>query len=194
MIENRGMATEIARHPTADELEAGLAEIARSPAAEGTVELIVRRPAEGEREVLIEGTLDLVEGLVGDMWLRRGSRRTPDGSANLNAQVTVMNARAVDLVAAGDRGRWQLAGDQLYVDFDITAANVPAGTRLALGTAVLEVTPEPHTGCAKFVARFGHAAHRFVNSKAHRHLRLRGLNARVAVPGTVRTGDTVRKL
>jgi hypothetical protein len=188
------VATQATRHLTAEELEAGLDEIARSPASEGTVELIVRRPAEGEREVLDEATLDLVEGLVGDMWLRRGSRRTPDGSANPNAQVTVMNARAVDLVAAGDRERWKLAGDQLYVDFDITAANVPAGTRLALGTAVLEVTAEPHTGCAKFVARFGHPAHRFVNARVHRDKRLRGLNARVAVPGTVRVGDTIRKL
>jgi hypothetical protein len=188
------MATPVVRHLTAEELEAGLPEIARSPAAEGTVELIVRRPAEGEREVLTEGSLDLVEGLVGDGWLRRGSRRRPDGSANPNAQITVMNARAVDLVAAGDRDRWQLAGDQLYVDFDITAANVPAGTRLALGTAVLEVTAEPHTGCAKFVARFGHPAHRFVNARAHRDLRLRGLNARVVVPGVVRAGDTIRKL
>jgi hypothetical protein len=188
------MSTDVARHLTAEELEAGLAEIARSPASEGTVGLIVRRPAEGEREVLAEGVLDLVEGLVGDMWLRRGSRRTPDGSANPNAQVTVMNSRTVDLVAAGDPERWALAGDQLYVDFDITVANVPAGTRLALGTAVLEVTAEPHTGCAKFVARFGHAAHRFVNARAHRDLRLRGLNAKVVVPGVARTGDTIRKL
>ena len=188
------MATPVVRHLTADELEAGLEEIARSPAAEGTVELIVRRPAEGEREVLAEGMLDLVEGLVGDTWLRRGSRRTPDGSANPNAQVTVMNARAVDLVAAGDRDRWALAGDQLFVDFDITAANVPAGSRLEIGTAVLEVTPDPHTGCAKFVARFGHAAHGFVNARMHRDKRLRGLNARVVVPGVVRTGDTIRRL
>jgi hypothetical protein len=186
--------TSVVRHLTPDELEAGLAEIARSPAAEGTVALIVRRPAEGEREVLAEAALDLVEGLVGDSWRARGSRRTPDGSANPNAQITVTNARAVDLVAAGDRERWPLAGDQLYVDFDITAANVPAGTRLALGTAVLEVTPEPHTGCAKFVARFGHAAHRFVNAKVHREKRLRGLNAKVAVAGTVRVGDPIRKL
>jgi hypothetical protein len=188
------MSTDVARHLTAAELEAGLEEIARSPAGEGTVELLVRRPAEGEREVLAEATLDLVEGVVGDMWRTRGSRRTPDGSANPNAQVTLMNARAVDLVAAGDRERWQLAGDQIYVDFDLTTANVPAGTRLALGTAVLEVTAEPHTGCAKFVARFGRAAHRFVNSRSHRDLRLRGLNAKVAVPGTVRTGDAIRKL
>jgi MOSC domain-containing protein len=188
------MATDVARQLTKEELEAGLEEIARSPASDGTVQLIVGRPAEGEREVLETAALDLVEGLVGDMWRARGSRRTPDGSANPNAQITVMNARAVDLVAAGDRERWKLAGDQLYVDFDISAANVPAGTRLALGTAVLEVTADPHTGCAKFVARFGHAAHRFVNSRSYRDLRLRGLNAKVAVAGTVRTGDTIRKL
>jgi hypothetical protein len=188
------MATDVARHLTTAELEAGLEEIERAPADAGTVELIVCRPAEGEREVLAEGVLDLTEGLVGDMWLRRGSRRTPDGSANPNAQLTLMGARVVDLVAAGEKERWALAGDQLYVDFDISVANLPPGTRLALGSAVIEVTPEPHTGCAKFHARFGGDAHRFVNTKAHRHLRLRGLNAKVIEPGTVATGDTIRKL
>ena len=188
------MATDVARHLTRQELEAGLDEIERAPRDAGTVELIVRRPAEGERELLAEGTLDLAEGLVGDMWRIRGSKRTPDGSANPEAQVTVMNSRAVDLVAAGVRERWALAGDQLYVDLDLSVANLPPGTRLALGTAVLEVTAEPHTGCAKFHARFGGDAHRFVNTKAHRHLRLRGLNAKVIEPGTVSTGDTIRKL
>jgi hypothetical protein len=188
------MATDVARHLTTAELEARLEEIERAPADAGTVELIVCRPAEGEREVLAEGVLDLTEGLVGDMWLRRGSRRTPDGSANPNAQLTLMSARVVDLVAAGEKERWALAGDQLYVDFDISVANLPPGTRLALGSAVIEVTPEPHTGCAKFHARFGGDAHRFVNTKAHRHLRLRGLNAKVIEPGTVATGDTIRKL
>ena len=105
-----------------------------------------------------------------------------------------MNARVVDLVAAGDRQRWALAGDQIYVDLDISEENLPAGTRLALGSAVIEVTPEPHTGCVKFSSRFGNAAHRFVNTKTHRHLRLRGLNAKVVEPGTVSTGDTIRKL
>ncbi len=188
------MATDVARHLTREELEAGLGEIERAPSGAGTVELIVCRPAEGERKVLAEGVLDLREGLVGDMWLRRGSRRMPDGSANPDAQLTLMNARVVDLVAAGNRERWALAGDQLYVDFDLSAANLPAGTRLALGSAVIEVTPEPHTGCAKFHARFGADAHRFVNTKEHRHLRLRGLNAKVVEPGTVASGDTIRKL
>ena len=188
------MATDVARHLTTAELEVGLDEIRRAPTETGTVELIVRRPAEGERDVLSEGTLDLREGLVGDMWIRRGSKRTPDGSAHPDMQLTLMSTRVVDLVAAGDRERWELAGDQLYVDFDISVDSLPAGTRLALGSAVIEVTPEPHTGCAKFHARFGADAHRFVNTKQHRHLRLRGLNAKVVEPGTVSTGDTIRKL
>ena len=185
--------SELVQHLTVDELEAGLAEILRSPADEGTVELIVRRPAEGERDVLEEAQLDVAEGLVGDMWRRRGSKRTADGSAHPDMQLTLMNARVVDLVA-GDRERWALAGDQIYVDFDISVQNLPPGTRLALGTAVIEVTAEPHTGCAKFAARFGGAAHRFVNVKTHRHLRLRGVNAKVVQPGTFATGDTIRPL
>ena len=122
--------------------QAGLDEILSSPPAEGTVELIARRPAEGEREVLEEATLDLAIGLVGDSWSTRGSSRTPDRSANPNAQLTLMNARAIDLVAAGDMERWALSGDQLYVDFDLTAANLPPGTRLELGSAVVEVSAE----------------------------------------------------
>jgi hypothetical protein len=188
------MAIQVPKQLTMDELEAGLDEIRRAPRAEGTVELTVRRPTENEREVLEEGTLDLDEGLVGDMWRIRGSKRTPDGSSHPDMQLTVMSARAVDLVAAGDRERWALAGDQIYVDLDISEENLPPGTRLALGSAVIEVTPEPHTGCAKFHARFGGDAHTFVNTRKHRHLRLRGLNAKVVVPGTVRRGDTIRKL
>jgi len=188
------MATDVARHLTTEELEAGLDEIRRAPTDEGTVELIVRRPAEGERDVLQEGVLDLDGGLVGDRWSAHRSSKTPDGSPNRETQVTLMNARVVDLVAAGERERWALAGDQLYVDLDISEANLPAGTRLGLGSAVIEVTPEPHTGCVKFASRFGNDAHRFVNTKQHRHLRLRGLNARVVEPGTVSAGDAIRKL
>lgn len=188
------MATNVVRQLDRDELEAGLDGILRSPTVEGTVELIVRRPAEGEREVLEEAALDLDDGLVGDSWRLRGSSRMPDHSPNPAAQLTLMNARVIDLVAAGARERWALAGDQLYVDLELSVANLPAGTRLALGTAVIEVTAEPHTGCAKFHARFGGDAHRFVNTKTHRHLRLRGLNAKVVEAGTVRSGDTLRKL
>jgi MOSC domain-containing protein YiiM len=173
-------------HATADELEAGLDEIRLSPADAGSVELIVRRPAEGEREVLEMATLDPEGGLVGDRWSR-------GRSANPDMQVTLMNARVIELVA-GDGARWALAGDQLYVDLDLSRANLPPGTRLALGSAVIDVTDELHAGCAKFTARFGSAAIRFVNSPAGRALRLRGMYARVVERGTVRPGDTIRKL
>lgn len=188
------MAIDVDRHPTTEELEAGLDEIRRAPRDTGTIALIVRRPAENEREVLAEAQLDLAEGLVGDMWRVRGSKRTPDGSAHPDMQLTLMNARVTDLVAGGGRDRWALAGDQIYVDFDISVENLPPGAQVAVGSAVIEVTAEPHTGCAKFAARFGGDAHRFVNVKAHRHLRLRGVNAKVVQPGTVATGDTIRKL
>jgi hypothetical protein len=181
-------------HLTRALLDAGLEEVLRAPSAEGAVELIVRRPAVDEREVLAEAELDLVAGLVGDTWSLRGSKRTADGSSHPAMQLTVMSARVVDLVAGGDRERWPLAGDQLYVDLDLSESNLPAGTQLALGSAVIEVTEEPHTGCAKFSARFGREAHRFVNTREHRHLRLRGLNARVVVPGNVRAGEPIRKL
>jgi hypothetical protein len=181
------------RHLTAEELEAGLEEILLSPKDEGVLELIVRRPRVDEREVLAEGRLDLAEGLVGDSWKQRGSSRTPDGSPHPEMQLNVMNARVLALVAQ-QRERWKLAGDQLIVDMDLSHENLPAGTRLALGSAVIEVTEPPHTGCHKFVSRFGLDAMKFVNSETGRRLRLRGLNARVVRPGVVRAGDAVRKV
>jgi MOSC domain len=180
-------------HASADELQAGLDEIRRSPASEGTLALIVRRPAVGEREVLEQATLDVDEGLVGDSWCARGSSRTEDGSAHRDMQLTLMNSRVIALVAR-DRERWPLAGDQLYVDLDLSPENLPVGTRLALGSAVIEVTDQLHTGCAKFTERFGSDAIRFVNSPPGRGLRLRGIYARVVEAGTIRRGDAVRKL
>ena len=177
----------------AEALEAGLAWIREAPDREGTVELVVRRPAEGEREVLEEGLLDVHEGLVGDDWLARSSGRADDGSPHLGTQLTLMNSRVIALIA-GDRERWALAGDQLYVDVDLSLENLPPGARLAVGSAVVEVTDVPHTGCAKFTERFGSAAIRFVNSASGRALRLRGMNTRVVEPGAVRPGDSIRKL
>jgi hypothetical protein len=179
-------------HVTVDTLEDGLDHVRRAPSALGTVGLIVRRPGVDEREVLEEATFDLDEGLVGDSWRERGSRRRPDRSPNPDAQVTLMSSRLAALVA-GDRARWPLAGDQLYVDLDLSVDNLPPGTRLRLGTAELEITAEPHTGCAKFSARFGSDALRFINSPTGRQLRLRGVNARVVEPGVVRTGDEITK-
>ena len=180
-------------HLTAAALEDGLEEVRNSPADEGRVELIVRRPAENERDVVGRATLDAVRGLDGDTWLLRAGGRVEEGSAHAGRQLTLMNARAASLVA-GDPARRALAGDQLYVDFDLSEANLPASTRLQVGTAVIEVTDKPHLGCKKFAARFGQDALRFVNSPTGRALRLRGLNARIVVPGTVATGDVVRKL
>jgi hypothetical protein len=180
-------------HLTSDELLAGLEHIQQAPADQGRLELIVRRPSVDAREVLEEGQLDIADGLVGDTWKVRPSSRTPDRSAHPDMQINIMNARVIDLVAR-QRDRWALAGDQLFIDLDLSAANVPPGTRLALGTAILEVTPQPHTGCDKFVERFGLAAMKFVNSPTGRALNLRGINARVVQGGVVRTGDHARKL
>ena len=157
------------------------------------MELIVRRPAVDEREALLAAELDVAAGLLGDTWPVRGSTSTPDGSPQPHAQLTVMNSRAALLVAQVPDRR-SLAGDQLYVDLDLSPANLPAGSRLAVGTAVIEVSARPHLGCAKFAARFGEDAWRFVNSRTGRELRLRGLNARILVSGTVRLGDTMNKL
>lgn len=175
------------------QLEAGLDEIRRSPRDQGRLVHLVRRPAVDEREVLEEGELDLAVGLVGDSWKQRPSSRTSDGTPHPDMQLNVMNARAVAVIA-GSEERWQLAGDQLFVDLDLSPENLPVGTRLSLGEAVIEVTSQPHTGCAKFAERFGLEALRWVNSPVGKELRLRGLNAKVVEPGRIRPGDTVRKV
>ncbi len=154
---------------------------------------MARRPETGLRELIEEATLDEIEGLVGDNWRRRGSRRTEDGSAHPEMQLTIMNARVIDLITE-DKSQWPLAGDQFYVDFDLSDEHLPPGTLLALGTAVVEVTAVPHLGCAKFTQRFGRPAMEFVNSDLGKALNLRGVNARVRRPGTVRCGDAIEKL
>ena len=178
-------------YATPDELEAGVEAIRAAPRDEGVLELIVRRPAVEEREVVEEAVLDLELGLVGDNWSSRG--RSGGRPASTHAQVTVMSSRAVAL-AAGERERWPLAGDQLYVDFDLSGENVPPGTRLQVGAAVIEVSDVPHTGCKKFSARFGLETLVFFNSPEGRALNLRGINTRVVEPGVVRAGDAVRRL
>jgi MOSC domain-containing protein YiiM len=175
------------------DLDAGLDHIRQAPTDAGTLELIVRRPAVDEREVLDEAQLDPVAGVVGDTWAVRPSTRTTDGSAHPDMQLNVMSARAIALVSP-DPSRWALAGDQLFVDLDLSEDNLPAGTRLAIGTAVIEVTDQPHRGCAKFSQRFGVDALRLVNSEVGVALRLRGINAKVVQAGIVRRGDVIAKL
>lgn len=181
------------RHLSLEELHAGLDDIRSSPADQGVLALIVRRPAINEREVLDEGELNTLEGLAGDTWRVRGSSRSEDGEAHPDMQLNIMGARVAALVAQS-LDRMQLAGDQLFVDLDLSSANLPAGTRLAIGSAIVEVTAQPHTGCMKFVARFGLDAMKFVNSPVGRELNLRGINAKVVQPGTIRVGDVVKKL
>ena len=175
------------------ELEAGLEHIRQAPKEQGTLKMIVRRPWEDERESVERGELSLSEGLIGDNWKTRGSQHTPDGSAHLYAQITIMNARCIALLAQSEE-RWALAGDQLFVDFDLSEDNIPAGTRLAIGSAILEVSAEPHSGCKKFSARFGVEAMKFVNSPEGKRLHLRGINARIVRAGTIQVGDMVSRI
>lgn len=180
-------------HRSTEELLAGLADVRESPRDAGRLDLIVRRPAVGAREVLQQGRLDVDDGLVGDTWKARASSRTPDRNPHRDMQLNIMNSRAIDLIAQ-TKERWALSGDQLFIDIDLSDANLPAGTRLALGSAVIEVTSQPHTGCSKFAARFGKDAFNFVNSPVGMELHLRGINARVVQAGVIRVGDVVKKL
>jgi len=177
---------------TLEELEAGLDKIRQAPKETGILALISRRPRTEEREVVEEAELSLTEGLVGDDWKARGSTRTPDGSAHPEMQLTLMNARVIALVAT-DPANWPLAGDQLFIDLDLSTQNLPPGTRLEIGNALIEITPYPHTGCKKFAARFGPDATLFVNSPTGRELQLRGVNAKIIRPGKIRLGDVVTK-
>jgi hypothetical protein len=181
------------KHITTEELENGLETIRQSPKDAGVLKLIVRRPREDEREILPTGELDLTEGLVGDNWKTRGSSRTEDGSSHPDMQLNIMNSRVVALVAQ-TADRWQLAGDQLYLDLDLSAENLPPGTRLAIGSAIIEVTPQPHTGCRKFLERFGADAMKFIALPIGKQLRLRGINAKVVKAGVIQEGDLAKKI
>ncbi|MEE8602069.1 MOSC domain-containing protein [Euzebya tangerina] len=177
--------------PTAQELDRSRAEIDSAPSEVGRLDMVVARPDGDRRKELESGRLDGEIGLIGDNWKTRGSAKTPDGSSDPERQLTLMNTRVVDAISAGDRTRWALAGDQLYVDFNLHPDNVPPGTRLQIGEAVVEITSKPHTGCAKFADRYGVDALRFVNTGEGKEANYRGVNATVVSPGTVRPGDPV---
>jgi hypothetical protein len=180
-------------HLTMEQLEASLDHIRQSPNDNGVLELIVARPRIDERKPLTQAKLTVELGLVGDNWSTRGSSSMPDGSANPEMQMTIMNSRVVELVAQL-KERWPLAGDQLFIDMDLSKTNLPAGSRLSIGSAVIEVTAPPHNGCKKFVSRFGLDAMKFVNSPIGKELCLRGVHARVVQSGVVRVGEIARKV
>ena len=176
----------------ARDFEPHLDSVRAAPPDGGRVELIVLRTAPGERTVVREAVIDIDEGVVGDNWRARGSTSRPDGSANPDAQVTIMSTRVLAAIEP-DRSRWPLAGDQLLVDADLSMQNLPAGTRIAVGEAVLEISETPHTGCSQFSARFGSDALRWINAPVGRELRMRGVNTRVVRGGSVQVGDQLRK-
>lgn len=187
MHDTAAMETRAAR-----DLDQSLPDVKAAPRDAGPVASIVIRPADDLREVVDAGVLSVEDGLVGDAWRARGSRSMPDGAANPEAQLTLMSTRVLAAIEP-DRSRWPLAGDQLLVDLDLSEENLPAGTRLTVGEAELEVTPLPHTGCAKFSARFGSDALRWINTPTGRSMRMRGMYVRVLRGGPIRVGDVVRK-
>jgi hypothetical protein len=178
-------------HPSTDQVDEGMASVRQSPRDAGALALIVIRPRVDERLVLPSVEVDVAHGLAGDNWESRGSSSTPDGAADPGEQVTVMNIRFARLIAATE-DRVPLAGDQLYVDLDLSVGNLPTGTLLEFDEVTLRVTDVPHTGCAKFRARFGMPALRMTNGPEGRDLRLRGINTTVVTGGMLRQGETVR--
>ncbi|HQU92311.1 MAG TPA: hypothetical protein PLK77_08445 [Pyrinomonadaceae bacterium] len=178
-------------HLTANEIEEKIGDVLASPKDNGTLEMIVRRPAENRREVVESGFLSVESGLVGDNWLIRGSSRTDNGLGHPEMQLNLMNWRFVNLIA-GTRERVQLAGDQLFVDLDLSPDNIPPGTQLSIGDAVIEITPIPHLGCKKFVERFGIDAMKYANSDFGRGHNLRGVNAKVLTAGNITANAPVQ--
>lgn len=181
------------KYLTKEELEEGLSSILASPKDKGVLELIVCRPKENERNVLNTGDLSVSDGLIGDNWKDRGSKRTADKSSHPEMQLNIMNSRCIHLLTQ-DKSRWQLAGDQLFVDLDLSDDNLPAGTKLEIGSATIEITSIPHLGCRKFIERFGKPAMLFVNSEVGKKHNLRGVNAKVIKEGTIKIGDSIRVL
>ncbi len=171
----------------------GLEFIEGSPQERGTLDLIVIRPRDNERIVLAECALSSRLGVHGDMWAEKCWKTLPDGSPHPDVQIAIMNSRCIALVAQ-EKSRWALAGDQLYIDMDLTDANLPVGQQLAIGSAILQITTIPHTGCSLFAERFGQAAAKLVNSPTGKKLRLRGIYAKVVQDGLVKTGDVVTKV
>lgn len=187
------MALEAEGHLTTEQIESGIAHVEASPTDQGVLEMIVVRPRSNERIVLETAELSGKGGVHGDSWAKGCWRSLPDGSPDPDVQITLMNSRAIALLARS-RSRWPLAGDQLFVDLDLSTDNLKPGDELSVGGARLRITEQPHNGCKKFRERFGSDALRYVNSELGRRLHLRGIYARVVRDGTIRVGDPIFKV
>lgn len=178
---------------TIEEIESRLENIKQSPKDAGVIVLLVCRPATDERQIITKAKLELQNGLEGDNWKTRGSKSTPDKSADPEAQITLMNSRVIDLLTE-HQNDWQLAGDQIFVDFDLSLDHLPPHSKIQVGSAILEISAKPHTGCKKFSDRFGIQALEFISTPQGKSLRMRGVNARVIQAGEIHVGDVVRKV
>jgi len=177
-----GPSGDASRHRSTTELETGLRALSQAPKDAGRLALLVRRDAEHCRETPARVHLSREDGMPGDAWGRHATR-------NPESQLAVMRRDVAELIANGQP--LTLFGDNLFVDLDISKANLPAGTRLRVGEAVVEVTPMSHDGCSKFHRRFGPDALHFVNAKPTRDQNLRGIYWRVIESGEVSVGSPI---
>ncbi len=183
----------MAPHRTMEELKAGLPDIVASPADNGSLAAIVVRPDYGMRLDVQSRKISLAGGVEGDRWATACWRTLPDGSSNPDVQVCIMNSRCISLIA-GEREAWPMAGDNLFIDMDLSPGNIAPGQKLAVGETIIEITDIPHTGCQKFIDRYGRHACVFVNTGEGKKLKLRGIYAQVVKDGTVNVGDRVTKI
>ena len=180
------------KHLTLAELQTQLPAILDSPKDEGVLRGIVIRPGPGERRDADSCEISLAGGVHGDHWAKGCWKSTAAGLPHPDVQICIMNARCIAVIAQ-ERENWLPAGDNFFTDMDLTPDNMPPGQRLAVGSAIIEITDTAHNGCASFIARYGRDACLFVNTGEGKRLRLRGIYARVVQDGRVSIGDRVSK-
>lgn len=178
---------------TQPEIDQRLSSVLDSPKDQGTVEMIVVRPFKNQRKTLIHVLFSPEAGVTGDNWKTQCWKKLNDGQSDPDVQVAIMNARMIDMLT-DDKAHWPLAGDQLFVDFDLSVTNLSPGDQLQIGDAVLQITAEPHRGCSKFKQRFGELAMHCVNSAQGDAHRLRGIYAKIISAGNVSVGDVIHKI